>query len=454
MDIRHIASRIDRIARIVEGWNRSGEIPAVERGIVERSLAELYEAVRFDTHAAAQHVEHAEIDIENIFGTAAAATEPEQLPEPEAETPAEAPEIPETPAEAPAAETVVAPVVAPEPEEEPAPAEEIPTEPEPAEEPAAETVLSEPENEPVHEPEQTDEPCPAPAETATEPKPEAKPEESAAVQDAESAAKPDAAHTEAVAENEPETAPAETVAESEPKSETSPAEVAATATTIPSPSDITAEPESEPEPENEPEPEAEPAPEPVKQTSLFDMDMVRRPRSSGSRRIIMSLYGDTAPRRASEQSAELRSVEQKYVEQDTAAAQAAAEPEAVPTVTPEVQPAAETAEHTAVLGEVINAGTTTVADAIAASQPEDVASHIAHSDRIDDLNRAIGVNDKFIMIRDLFGGDGEAYAKAIADLNSFTDFDECLVYIASNYRWNPDSDGTRMLMELLTRKLL
>lgn len=454
MDIRHIASRIDRIARIVEGWNRSGEIPAVERGIVERSLAELYEAVRFDTPAAAQHVEHAEIDIENIFGTAAAATEPEQLPEPEAETPAEAPKIPETPAEAPAAE----PVVAPEPEEEPAPAES-----EPAEEPAAETVISEPENEPVHEPEQTGEPCPASAETATEPKPEAKPEEPAAVQDAEPAAKPDAAHTEAVAENEPETAPDETVAESEPKSETSPAEVATTATAVPSPSDVMAEPKSEtalptpaeavaePEPENEPEPAAEPAPEPepVKQTSLFDMDMVRRPRSSGSRRIIMSLYGDTAPRRASEQSAERRPVEQ-----ETAAAQAAAEPEAVPTVTPEVQPAAETAEHTAVLGEVINAGTTTVADAIAASQPEDVASHIAHSDRIDDLNRAIGVNDKFIMIRDLFGGDGEAYAKAIADLNAFTDFDECLVYIASNYRWNPDSDGTRMLMELLTRKLL
>lgn len=468
MDIRHIASRIDRIARIVEGWNRSGEIPAVERGIVERSLAELYEAVRFDTPAAAQHVEHAEIDIENIFGTAAAATEPEQLPEPEAETPAEAPEIPETPAEAPAAEPVVAPVVAPEPEEEPAPAEEIPTEPEPAEEPAAETVLSEPENEPVHEPEQTGKPCPAPAETATEPKPEAKLEEPADVQDAESAAKPDTVHTEAVAENEPESAPAETVAESEQKSETSPAEVAATATAIPSPADVTAEPESEtavpapaeavaePEPENEPEPAAEPAPEPepVKQTSLFDMDMVRRPRSSGSRRIIMSLYGDTAPRRASEQSAERRSVEHKSVEQETAAAQAAAEPEAVPTVTPEVQPAAETAEHTAVLGEVINAGTTTVADAIAASQPEDVASHIVHSDRINDLNRAIGINDKFIMIRDLFGGDSEAYAKAIADLNAFTDFDECLVYIASNYRWNPDSDGTRMLMELLTRKLL
>ncbi len=353
MDIKHIASRIDRIARIVESWSRSGEIPAVERGIVERTLAELYETVRFDTPAPAEPaleeavpeeaaLEEAApltaIDIEHIFSAPAA--------------------------EEPAAEEVA------EPEPEPEQAADEVAEPEPEPEQVAE---SEPEPQPVTEPESELQPQPEP-----QPQPAAEPE--------------------------PEPEPA-------------------------------AEPEPEPQPVAKPEPELQP--QPVQQTSLFDMEMVRRPRTGGSRKIIMSLYGEPATRPAARKAGK------------PAAEPAAEEPETAVAEKPEVP-----SDHTAVLGEVINAGTTTVADAIAATQPEDVASRIAHSDRIDDLNRAIGVNDKFIMIRDLFDGDSEAYAKAIADLNGFTDFDECLVYIASNYRWNPDSDGTRMLMDLLTRKLL
>lgn len=309
MDIKHIASRIDRIARIVESWSRSGEIPAVERGIVERTLAELYEAVRFDTPAPAE--------------------------------PALEESVPEEPAL-----------------EEAAPLTAI----------DIEHIFS----------------TPATGEPAAE----------------------------AVAEPEPE-----------PATKSEPEQVA--------------ESEPEPQPVTKPESELRPEPEPVQQTSLFDMDMVRRPRTGGSRKIIMSLYGEPAARPAARKA------------DKPAAEPAAKEPETAVTERQEIP-----SDHTAVLGEVINAGTTTVADAIAASQPEDVASRIAHSDRIDDLNRAIGINDKFIMIRDLFDGDSEAYAKAIADLNGFTDFDECLVYIASNYRWNPDSDGTRMIMDLLTRKLL
>ena len=68
------------------------------------------------------------------------------------------------------------------------------------------------------------------------------------------------------------------------------------------------------------------------------------------------------------------------------------------------------------------------------------------------LRRAIGINDKFLLIRDLFGGDGEAYEEAIATLNAFDDFDECMIHIAENYAWNPNSDGAKFMMELLERK--
>ena len=104
----------------------------------------------------------------------------------------------------------------------------------------------------------------------------------------------------------------------------------------------------------------------------------------------------------------------------------------------------------AVLGEVINHNVQTLADTIA--PPRDVASELRRSEHVTDLRRAIGINDKFLMIRDLFGGDAAAYEAAIGTLNGFDDFDECMIYIAENYAWNANSDGAKFLMELLERK--
>ena len=60
----------------------------------------------------------------------------------------------------------------------------------------------------------------------------------------------------------------------------------------------------------------------------------------------------------------------------------------------------------AVLGEVINHNVQTLADTIA--PPRDVASELRRSEHVTDLRSAIGINDKFLMIRDLFGGDRNA----------------------------------------------
>lgn len=121
----------------------------------------------------------------------------------------------------------------------------------------------------------------------------------------------------------------------------------------------------------------------------------------------------------------------------------------VPTAGPFVQsPVA--AEGGAVLGEVINHDVRTLADTIA--PPRDMAAEIARSEPVTDLRRAIGINDRFLMIRDLFGGDADAYEQAITELDGFHDLDECMIYIAENFAWNSSSDGARFLMELLERK--
>ena len=68
------------------------------------------------------------------------------------------------------------------------------------------------------------------------------------------------------------------------------------------------------------------------------------------------------------------------------------------------------------------------------------------------LRQAIGINDKFLMTRDLFDGDEDAYAEAIAELDECETLDDCMIYIAENYEWNPDSEGAKFIMQLLERK--
>ncbi len=104
----------------------------------------------------------------------------------------------------------------------------------------------------------------------------------------------------------------------------------------------------------------------------------------------------------------------------------------------------------AVLGEVINHDVQTLADTIV--PPRDMASELRRSEPVTDLRKAIGLNDRFLLIRDLFGGDGDAYEQAIEALNGCGDFDDCMIFIAEHYAWNPNSDGAKLMMELLERK--
>ncbi len=69
-----------------------------------------------------------------------------------------------------------------------------------------------------------------------------------------------------------------------------------------------------------------------------------------------------------------------------------------------------------------------------------------------DLRSEIGLNDKFLIIRDLFNGDAAAYETTIDRLDAFDDLDDCMIYIVEHFMWNTRSDGAKALMEHLERK--
>ena len=200
------------------------------------------------------------------------------------------------------------------------------------------------------------------------------------------------------------------------------------------------EPQVKAEPEVEPEPEAESEPETEEDCSvgggLFDIDDIPVRARTGRRMI--SLYD--APVKDVNTAEESAAV---VVEEAVAAP-------VTPVVEPQPAPQSVVAHEEEVpqrLGDVIAKNVTTLADKMAGEQPT------AAFNRIADIRKAIGLNDKFLMIRDLFGGDAKLYEQTITRLNEFDDLDECMIYIVENFRWNPDSEGAKLLVSLIERKL-
>ena len=260
----------------------------------------------------------------------------------------------------------------------------------------------------------------------------------------------------------------------EPEVETEP-EVVIEAEVVAEPKEAT-EPEVETEPEAEVEPKvvAEPKTEAVAESapamvseSLFGIEDIPV-RSKSSRRMI-SLYNTPTTTEQSEPTpikstpkveSKSRSVASIYEPQSTPIEEveailgssnenSAPAPAVVEEAAP--QPVATTTINDAAttrLGDLLGSKVTVLGDKLAAEEQPTTPFN-----RISDLRKAIGINDKFLMVRDLFGGNSDRYEATIETLNEFEDLDECMIYIVENFAWNPDSEGAKLLISLLERKL-
>ena len=195
--------------------------------------------------------------------------------------------------------------------------------------------------------------------------------------------------------------------------------------------------------------------------TLFGPDDDAAMRHRHKQRVIMSLY-DPAPVEAPKPAAERLSKEPAAAGIPNVPEPRTAEPaEPESPVDPEseivlldalteepVAAAAQAADsETHVLGEVINQDVHTLAETIAAPH-----ASVRLAAPIADLRQAIGINDKFLMIRDLFGGDSSLFDSTVAALNAQESLDDCMIYIAEHFAWNPESESAKLVMELLERK--
>ncbi len=61
------------------------------------------------------------------------------------------------------------------------------------------------------------------------------------------------------------------------------------------------------------------------------------------------------------------------------------------------------------------------------------------------IKTAIGINDKFLFIRELFEGNAEVFTKAVAELDAKKDIDEAVKYLKQNFKWKKNETSLKFV---------
>ncbi len=195
-----------------------------------------------------------------------------------------------------------------------------------------------------------------------------------------------------------------------------------------------AEPEEELTVEEQPVDSIEPAPE-IQEEPEVQVEKTPEiaPRPKISKSVINSLYGD----------AELPKPKENIV--------AFAAPVVEPVTESGNEPIDVLTTPKTVLGDVINNDAVRLGDSLQ-SDTMDVATKVA-AGSVKSLRDAMGLNDKFVIMRDLFDDDRMRFEVVIDELDAQETFDDAMIYI-SGFAWNSASEGAKILMNLLKLKFV
>ena len=76
------------------------------------------------------------------------------------------------------------------------------------------------------------------------------------------------------------------------------------------------------------------------------------------------------------------------------------------------------------------------------------------SQPISDIGAAMGLNEKFSFIRELFNNDPDKFSETITILNHASNFNEAYSYLSDKFNWDMDDSQVQKLLDLTRRKLI
>lgn len=112
----------------------------------------------------------------------------------------------------------------------------------------------------------------------------------------------------------------------------------------------------------------------------------------------------------------------------------------------------ESMVRAAVLGETIGQGGETVADRLQYTAPRTTAD--VCRGRAASLREMIGLNDRYLLMNELFGGNADLYEETIGRLDEMTSIEDAVIWLNDRFHWDGESAAAQLLSDLLVRKLM
>jgi len=105
-----------------------------------------------------------------------------------------------------------------------------------------------------------------------------------------------------------------------------------------------------------------------------------------------------------------------------------------------------------IIADKFTGKSTNINEQLGTFKAEDDVTELMKSKPIQNLKAAIGLNDKFLFIREIFNGDKEAYDQAINRLEEAGSTEDAKAVIVSYTGISEESEAVKQLMDLVKRK--
>jgi hypothetical protein len=73
---------------------------------------------------------------------------------------------------------------------------------------------------------------------------------------------------------------------------------------------------------------------------------------------------------------------------------------------------------------------------------------------VDDIRKALGVNDRFYFQRELFAGNAELFNQSLDQINQLSSFEEASRFLTTNFGWDMDDEAVSTFMNTVKRRFL
>lgn len=71
---------------------------------------------------------------------------------------------------------------------------------------------------------------------------------------------------------------------------------------------------------------------------------------------------------------------------------------------------------------------------------------------LSDISSAIGLNDRFLFTRELFGSNPKLFFETVQEINRAGSLDSALNYLQVNFSWDPESEAVAAFLLLVRRR--